>query len=192
MATIDDVRLPVDIERGARGGPGFKTTVISLASGDESRNREWSRVRGRWNVGYGLQKRESFEVVYEFFMARNGRHRGFRFRDWIDYKVVESPVAGSGLTRQLVRVYDDLVNPYVRNVVLPIPETLKIYKNLILTEDYTLGDNGVLTFPTDPGINVVATFEYDVPVRFDIDDLEVTLDTVYNGAIPSIPIIELR
>lgn len=192
---IDNVRLPVDVERGAQGGPGFKTTVISLASGDEQRNQEWSRSRGKWNIGYGIQKRADFEAVYAFFHARAGMARGFRFRDWLDYRVeygVVGSVAGDTTKRQLVRVYADLVNPYVRNIVLPVTDTVKVYVGSVLTTDYTLLSNGVLDFLTDPGPTVVASFEYDVPARFDTDDLNVDLKTYLVGSIPSIPIVELR
>jgi uncharacterized protein (TIGR02217 family) len=42
------------------------------------------------------------------------------------------------------------------------------------------------------GAPVTAGFEFDVPVRFDTDKLEVSLTGFRSGAIPSIPIVELR
>jgi uncharacterized protein (TIGR02217 family) len=39
---------------------------------------------------------------------------------------------------------------------------------------------------------VTAGFEFDVPVRFDTDRLEVNLSGFRHGAIPSIPIVEVR
>ena len=60
---FDDVRLPEDIERGTMGGPMFKTTVITMASGKEQRNQDWEVVRGTYNVGYGIQKRSDIEAV---------------------------------------------------------------------------------------------------------------------------------
>ena len=53
---------------------------------------------------------------------------------------------------------------------------------------------GVVTFTTAPaaGAAVTAGFEFDVPVRFDTDALDVTLDLERLGSITSIPLIELR
>ena len=53
---------------------------------------------------------------------------------------------------------------------------------------------GVITFATPPGAGVAITagFEFDVPVRFDTDALDVTLDLERLGSITSIPLLEIR
>ena len=53
---------------------------------------------------------------------------------------------------------------------------------------------GVITFTTAPGLSVTVTagFEFDVPVRFDTDVLDVTLDLERLGSITSIPLLEIR
>jgi uncharacterized protein (TIGR02217 family) len=195
MAVIfDDVRLPEDIERGSMGGPSFSTTVITLASGKEQRNQDWEVVRGSFNIGYGIQKREQMEAVYSFFHARRGRARSFRFRNWLDFRAVEAPVGtvvGQPLQRQLIRFYADDVNPYLRIITHPVADTLKVYVNSVLTTAYTLDANGRLVFLSDPGEDVVASFDFDIPVRFDTDDLNVKLNTYMEGTIPSIQIVEL-
>ena len=55
---------------------------------------------------------------------------------------------------------------------------------------------GLVTFqpghvPT-AGKSVTAGFEFDVPVRFDTDKLDVNLSGLKHGAIPNIPLIEIR
>jgi uncharacterized protein (TIGR02217 family) len=42
------------------------------------------------------------------------------------------------------------------------------------------------------GHPITAGFEFDVPVRFDSDALEVTLDLERLGSITSIPLVEIR
>ena len=42
------------------------------------------------------------------------------------------------------------------------------------------------------GVVITAGFEFDVPVRFDTDALDVTLDLERLGSITSIPLLELR
>lgn len=191
---VDNVRLAEDIERGTVGGPAFRTTVITLANGAERRNVEWSGTRGRFNVGYGIQKREHMEEVYSFFHARNGRARGFRFRNWLDFRCEYegvSTVDGEANHRQLVRFYADPVNPYTKAVILPIEETIKIYVNQVLTTDWEYAPGGIIVFPSDPGEDVLASFDFDLPVRFDMDNLNVQLNTYREGSFPSIPISEL-
>ena len=53
---------------------------------------------------------------------------------------------------------------------------------------------GLVTFTTAPaaGLAVTAGFEFDVPVRFDTDTLDVTLDLERLGSITSIPLLEIR
>ena len=53
---------------------------------------------------------------------------------------------------------------------------------------------GVVSFGAAPGAGVAITagFEFDVPVRFDTDALDVTLDLERLGSITSIPLLEIR
>lgn len=54
--------------------------------------------------------------------------------------------------------------------------------------------SGQITFATAPtsGVTITAGFEFDVPVRFDTDQLDVTHDIERLGSITSIPLIEVR
>lgn len=53
---------------------------------------------------------------------------------------------------------------------------------------------GGVSFSAAPGTGVAITagFEFDVPVRFDTDALDVTLDLERLGSITSIPLLEIR
>ncbi len=53
---------------------------------------------------------------------------------------------------------------------------------------------GSVTFNAVPsaGVAITAGFEFDVPVRFDTDTLDVTLDIERLGSITSIPLLEIR
>ena len=53
---------------------------------------------------------------------------------------------------------------------------------------------GIITFTVAPGIGIAVTagFEFDVPVRFDSEAMDVTLDFERLGSITSIPLIEVR
>jgi len=58
----------------------------------------------------------------------------------------------------------------------------------LLTEDV----RAALTDAADRGVAITAGFEFDVPVRFDTDVLDVTLDLERLGSITSIPLVEIR
>jgi uncharacterized protein (TIGR02217 family) len=52
-----DIAFPGSVGRGATGGPGFSTQIVTLASGAEQRNVNWSNSRGRWNISTGIRSR---------------------------------------------------------------------------------------------------------------------------------------
>ncbi|VAW18129.1 Gene Transfer Agent (GTA) ORFG12, partial [hydrothermal vent metagenome] len=53
---------------------------------------------------------------------------------------------------------------------------------------------GLVTFAAAPasGAAITAGFEFDVASRFDTDKLDIDLSSFQAGAIPSIPIVEVR
>lgn len=83
---FDEVIFPEDISRGSSGGPSVRTDVVEMRSGFEERNAIWKNPRHEYNVGIGLRNLNDVYRVKEFFMNRSGRLRGFRFKDWSDYK----------------------------------------------------------------------------------------------------------
>lgn len=212
MAFHDD-RLPVDIERGAQGGPGFRTTIQALSSGQEKRNIQWSRARGRWNIAYGVQTLEDLSDVVEFFYAREGRGHSFRFKDWVDYRIpFPRPTADTrqsiGATDtstadfQIFKRYSSGGTNYDRTITKPVSGTVRVWVNSVeislgagadqfqvnlLTGVITLGSTHVAT----NGQAVEVQCEFDVPARFDIDQLDVTAFTFDAGETPAISIKEV-
>ena len=195
---VDMVRLPVDIERGASGGPEYRTTVIELDSGHERRNQGWELPRGRWLVGYGIADREEYERIIRFFRARRGRLNAFLFRDWSDYQAEDQPVEavpGEASMFQLARRYSDGTFAVNREIKYPVSDELTIeVSGSEATTGWTLSAGGILTFSTDPlptAGDITWSGEWDVPVRFDTDHLEVTLENFIAGSVPNIPIVEV-
>lgn len=199
--SFHDVRLPVDVERGAKGGPGFNTTVTNLASGKEQRNINWAQQRCAYDISYGIGSKSVYRIILNFFYVRRGKAYGFRFKDWADYQITDGQIGvGNGVTTtyQIVRVYSDDASQYNRNIYKPVSGTLVVRLNGVvqtLTTHYTINySTGIITFVTPPSAAVVITVdcEFDVPVRFDVDALDVTLQWVEAGSVQSIPLIELR
>ena len=203
-----EVRFPDNISRGARGGPERRTQVVELASGDEERNASWVNSRRRYNVAYGIRRADDLAAVVAFFEARNGRLNGFRYKDWADYKssLPSQPTSptdqqigtgtGSLKTFQLVKRYTSGVQSWTRTIVKPVSATVRVALGAVeQVSGWTLDTaTGVVTFTIAPGNGVIvrAGFEFDVPVRFDTDMLDVTLDIERPGSITSIPLLEIR
>lgn len=203
-----EVRFPDNISRGARGGPERRTQIVELASGDEERNASWANSRRRYDVAYGIRRADDLAAVVAFFEARNSRLHGFRYKDWADYKSALPSQAitatdqqigtgtGSLQTFQLAKRYTSGGQTWVRTIAKPVAGTVRVALGMAeqlsgWTVDST---TGLITFTTAPanGVIVRAGFEFDVPVRFDSDTLDVTLDFERLGSITAIPLLEIR
>jgi len=203
-----EVRFPDNISRGARGGPERRTQIVEMASGDEERNASWANSRRRYDVAYGIRRADDLAAVVAFFEARNGRLHGFRYKDWADYKSALPSQAvtatdqqtgtgtGSLQTFQLAKRYTSGAQTWVRTIAKPVAGTVRVALGMAeQLSGWTLDSTiGVITFTTAPanGVIVRAGFEFDVPVRFDSDTLDVTLDFERLGSITSIPLLEIR
>lgn len=197
--SFKNVRISTRVELGAQGGPGFKTTIIETSSGDEYRNIDWSRQRGRWEIGY-TDNMEIIEEIIAFFQVMRGRAYGFRFRDWSDYKVDNVIAVGDGETKefQAAKVYQvdesaQFIRPLTRldgaTVVLSDDNDTEVAATPMIDEN-----TGKITFSVAPptGYKVKLKGQFDVPVRFDTDELPVTMLTQNVARIESVPIIEIR
>jgi uncharacterized protein (TIGR02217 family) len=203
-----EVRFPDTISRGARGGPERRTQIVELASGAEERNASWANSRRRYDVAYGIRRADDLAAVVAFFEARNGRLHGFRFKDWADFKSclpsravsAEDQLLGVGdgarTAFQLRKRYGTDEHHWWRTIQKPVEGTVRVAVGGVeLFSGWSFDTTtGVVTFASPPaaGAGVRAGFEFDVPVRFDTDALDVTLDIERLGSITSIPLIEIR
>ena len=200
-----DIRLPVSIERGAQGGPTFRTGIVETLSGYEQRNGEWAQARMEWDASYGIQTKTDYQELLEFFYARRGALHGFRFKDWTDFEATGEAIGtGDGIETdfQLIKTYSDAGGSYARTILLPVTSpttTVAVYVNAVLQTvitDYTIETGGIIRFTggsippaSDP---VTADFEFDIPVRFNEDKLELAVEWYDAAAIPAITLRELR
>lgn len=197
--TFHEVQFPTDIAYGATGGPEYLTTVVSMASGHEQRNANWSAARGTWNVASGLKNQTQLNSLIAFFRARKGRAIGFRFKDWTDYKATGQAIGtGDGVTKtfQLVKAYVSGAGSDVRTITKPVQGTVAVYLDGVVQATGWAVDTttGIVTFGTAPaqGVKVSANFEFDVPVRFDTDKMAATIEQINLHQWSDIPIIEIR
>ena len=207
-----DVRFPTAISRNAQGGPERRTDIVVLGSGFEERNSRWADSRRSYNAGYGVKSLDYLNAIVAFFEERRGRLYGFRWRDHADWKscppqgvpAALDQLIGSGTGAQaafqLVKTYGGTFAPYTRTIAKPVAGTVQIaVAGVTKTQgsDFSVdAASGVVTFLAGAipasGATVTAGFEFDVPVRFDTDKLEINLSGFASGAIPNIPILEVR
>ena len=210
MTDFHEIRFPTDIARGARGGPERLTQIVTLASGREVRNSRWAHSRRRYDAGVGIRTLDALAAVVAFFEERRGRLYGFRWRDRLDWKsgppsqahAATDQIIGTGngvtATFQLCKHYGTGIATYRRPITKPLPgEVLVAVDGAAVDPAHVASDatTGLVTFAAGhlpgPGAVVSAGFLFDVPVRFDIDAIEVDLSAFEAGEIPRIPIVEI-
>lgn len=202
---FDEIRFPTDIDFGFAGGPMYSTDIVELFSGFEQRNQNWSAARMTFTATNSIKDSTQIAEIIAFFRARSGRQHGFRFRDWTDYSAFDQQLGigdGATTTFQLIKQYTSGTVTETRTINKPVASgsqistVPQIYLNSVLqTTGYTLDyTTGIVTFGSAPSNTVVvsADFEFDVPVRFDFDNIKVRHEYNHEFYIDSLTLIEVR
>ncbi len=211
MTSFNEIRFPTDVGLGARGGPERKTDIVTLRSGGEQRNAIWSDARRKYQAGYGVKSFAQLEAVLAFFEAQRGRLTGFRWKDRFDYRSCASPGTpaatdqpigtgdGTTVVFQLTKTYGGAQSPYVRPIRKPVAGTVSLAVGGVALSGAAFAADtttGLVTIAAGSvpaaGAVVTAGFDFDVPVRFDTDYLEIDLSHFEAGQIPNIPLVEIR
>lgn len=205
-----DVQLPDDIERGAQGGPRFKTTILTLVGGAEQRNIDWQQTRAAYDISYGIVDADDvdagYDLVREFYYARKGRGHSFRFKDWTDFEMDRQIIGatdgslaifqifkrytsgGFDHDRTLEKIVSGSLSVWVNNAAITEGAGASEYQVDLLTGIITIGS----TLAAQSGTDVEALTEFDVPVRFADDAMDVAAMLATVGNIPAIPLIEVK
>jgi uncharacterized protein (TIGR02217 family) len=212
MTAFHEILFPLDIALKSAGGPQRRTDVVALGSGAEERNARWAHSRRRYDAGYGVKTYDSLSQVIAFFEERRGRLYGFRWRDRLDHSSAAPDAAvsatdqaigtgdGTSVTFALAKTYGSLYSPYQRPIAKPVEGSVRVAvdgSEAAEGTDFSVDSTtGIVTFLAGhipaSGAAVTAGFLFDVPVRFDTDYLEVDLSAFAAGAIPKIPLVEIR
>ena len=207
--SFHEVRLPARLAFGSTGGVERRTEIVTLVSGYERRSTPWVQGRRRYLIGANLRSLDDMAALTGFFEARRGRLFGFRFRDFADFKscapgaVVsagdQALGTGDGVRTRfdLVKRYGEAEDAVVRRVRKPVVGTVQVAVAGVeldaggFTVDAATGEVTLAVAPP-VGAAVTAGFEFDVPVRFDADRIEVTLESFEAGRMAAVPLIEVR
>ena len=205
-----DIRFPPDLSFGSLGGPERRTEIVALANGHEERNTPWAQARRRYDAGIGLRALDDIERLIAFFEARAGMLHAFRWKDWSDFRSapasaevapIDQPLGlGDGVQTvfQLAKTYRSGPAAARRVITKPVPGSVRVaiggieqIEGLAWTLDPLAGTD---TFATPPAAEaeVTAGFEFDVPVRFDTDLIQVSVANFRAGEVPRVPVVEVR
>ena len=205
-----EVRFPAKLSFGSVGGPERRTEIVALTNGFEERNTPWAQSRRRYDAGLSLRSLDDIGALIAFFEARQGQLNAFRWKDWADYKSCPASAAvgyedeaiatGDGVTLafQLVKTYVSGPSSERRVIAKPVAGTLRVglqgdeqVETVHYSVDYA---TGIITFASPPAVGerVTAGFEFDVPVRFDTDRIQVSVASFQAGEVPQVPVVEVR
>ena len=211
IASFHEVQFPLRLAFGSTGGPIRKTEIVTLGSGHEQRDARWSQSRRRFEVGQAARTVDDLYEILSFFEERKGRLFGFRFRDPFDWKScppgdvplpTDQPLGtGDGvnllfpLLKEL-RTARRLAAPRRHSRWPPRCAARSMGAELAATADFTVnsedGEISILAHAVPaPGAVVTAGYEFDIPVRFDSDEISINLAAFQAGEIPSLHLLEI-
>lgn len=206
MKAFSEERFPLAVGFGTSGGPERLTEIVRLSTGYETRNQRHRHSARRYDAGSGVKSLKDLSEVVAFFEARRGRLVAFRFRDPLDWHsgrhgMAPTPLdqtigVGDGARRAfaLTKTYGAGEDAYLRPIEKPVAASVRLAVDGVEVAASVDGATGIATLGAapPPGASIAAGFEFDVPVRFDLDHLAVNLAAFEAGDIPSIPLVEVR
>jgi uncharacterized protein (TIGR02217 family) len=208
-----DVEFPRNISYGSSGGIVHNTAVIELPSGKEQRISRSGTPRAVFDVAYAIKRMADLVTVRDFQRARQGRAHSFRYWDPLDYSTASTQTPwnddtvdpghsdsiigtgdGSTTTFQLAKHYVSGSVTRSRAITKPISGTVRVSLGGVeqMSGWSVNTDTGVVTFTSAPGNGVVvrAGFKFNVAVRFEDDELNVSVDDFEEGSCPPIRLVE--
>lgn len=202
-----DVRLSREIEVGAKAKPRYATDIIPTEGGFEFRNERWRypKFSFEFNLEPGDPYDETGEAMghqtlrelIELWHCAGGMAETFRFRHWSDWRGRgENIGTGDGVTEdfQLYRVYQTGLVTRLRKITRPAEGSVVAYVNGVVTAVTVDSDTGIISFAAAPaaGTQITADFDFDLPVRFDDDELELVALTGVLDQPTNIVLVEVR
>lgn len=202
-----EAQFPAKISDGASVQLFRAITNIQLRSGFEKHQNVWAYSLRRFNIASGIQTFDELITTLNFWYRTYGPRHGFRWKDVTDYKSTSSMLekvtptdqiigTGDGSTTafQLRKAYESNTDTYYRDIKKPVTGTVVAALNAATTTAFSVDTTtGIVTFNTAPanGVIVTAGFEYDVPVRFEKETLEMNVSHFDGGDIPDIDVVEI-
>jgi uncharacterized protein (TIGR02217 family) len=172
---FNETRLLDCVAYGSQFGQEFKTRIVTLKSGFERRNIEWTMPMGKYTVLFQAIEPADHALVRGAHMASMGSAIPFRFKDWTDYESdheIIGTATGVPQTLQLVKNYTFGALSLQRVIAKPVDDTVTLYADGVEIGVAVDTATGIVSFIADVGAEITWSGEFDVPVRFDSDRLD--------------------
>ena len=197
-----EINFPENISIKSKYYIEYNTNINKSKNGREQRISNTDEPLLYYNIVSGIKTKDDIDSIIKLFKLVKGRAIGFRFKDWLDYSVKNQTIGiGDGETKefQLIKSYTTALNDenitHIRKITKPVKSTVDIFVNGVnynnnLNIDYT---SGKIVFNNPVALNevITANFEFDVPVRFDNDTLEISMRNVNSGELNNIKLVEI-
>lgn len=197
MTNFHNINLPSFLEIFACGVSEFSTSYASTKSGREIRSSDNIIPRKKYILRNCRLSESQFELFNSFYVARAGRRYSFLLKDYFDYKVEKQLIAvGDGVTDQfqLRKTYFDSISSHVRSIKKPKQDTILIWVDQEQQNIKELDENlGKVTLGAPPPEHsqVIASFEFNVVVRFNNDSFEYSFNDDGTISLDNIEMIEV-
>ena len=191
-----DIVFPESISMKSSYIIEYNTIINKSKNGNELRISNYDYPLLSYNVINDIKTKKELEDIINFFKLVKGRAYGFKFKDWLDYKVINQNIAvadGEQKDFQLIKTYN--INNKLQTRKITKPKQVSIFiNNQDITTNISINyENGIITFNTPPEKDTIisASFEFYVPVRFDNDKIEIVMKNEKVGEIKDLKIVEL-
>lgn len=178
---------------------GFDNLLLEDGAGREQRFCRVTEPLTSISADGMLLSADEFNYLKAFFEARDGKYEGFRFKNELDYTLTQSPehyssdttvyqqgilVQIEGLTYQILKRYHVNGRNTYKTITKPVNGTIKVYSDgTELTSGWSANiDTGVVTFVSAPSGVLTVSCEYDLPMRFDMDEDQLNHRVVENNS----------
>lgn len=207
MSFIEE-QFPVCPSLGMQSAPAYRVSVARMNSGSERRNRFWQYPLHRYTVSVDPRLVDEVQIVLKWWHAMGGMECGFRVKDPADYKSCQvnqtatpldqplDPIPESPSGYQLIKEYTVGSRTQERRILKPVAGTITVANGSGVEQasnTWSLDTTTGILMPLAGFSGVPTTWggEFDVPVRFDGEELPITimLETIHGT---SFVLMELR
>jgi uncharacterized protein (TIGR02217 family) len=170
--TFIETRLLETLSYGFAGGPTWNTGKVTLRSGVTRRNVKRSRPLHRFSGSFNLRDPDVVAILLQAFNATRGAAYGFRFKNWLDYQLVNEPL---GLGTAAAEEYQ-LIKTYTfgtQSVAVPLRKPnndLVVKANNAVVSSSVDTTTGIVTLSAPAGHALTVSGTFDLPVMFTNDE----------------------
>jgi len=193
--------------------PSYLTDITVGRNGQEVRNAVWQDPLYRFNAAFAVKTYADIETLVEFFHAVRGREQSFLVKDWSDFAITRQTIGtgdGADTTFQLIKTYTTSFGSYQRTITKPVAAEdstgVLVWVNNVAVAAANRSHStstGIITLTSAPAnghLVEASCAEFYVPVRFDVDTIDIQMVSYWvsagasasNVMVPDIGLVEVR